>query len=116
MHSLCNFSTYPSTTNLLLQDPFAEYNDSEKHFSDIIAPQQIKYTDCYNPIQIEKTIVVGRAAGAKRMNRSFRRHDITLETTQRHDVVLKTLVRAIRRYYLEQFNKVTEYEKRARKD
>lgn len=52
--------------------------------------------------------------GFKRLKTSFRKHDILLNTTQRQDVVLKTILRLIRRFMIAKFNKVTSYIKAKR--
>lgn len=48
-------------------------------------------------------------AKLKRGKTSFKEFDIKLETLQRPDVVLKTILRSIRRYYIVKFNKTTNY-------
>jgi hypothetical protein len=48
-------------------------------------------------------------AKLKRGKTSFKEFDIKLETVQRPDVVLKTILRQIRRYYILKFNKTTNY-------
>jgi len=47
----------------------------------------------------------------RRIKTSFRSHDILLDTTQRNDVVLKTILRLMKRFFLLQFNTVTSYSK-----
>jgi len=60
----------------------------------------------------------GKAVSALKRNRQvsrigqhnpFKTLDVRLETNQRSDVVLKTVLRQFRRYYLHQFNATTSY-------
>lgn len=51
---------------------------------------------------------------SKRTKTSFSKHQILIETNQRQDVVLKTILRQIRRYFIMKFSKSTNYIKTKR--
>lgn len=59
---------------------------------------------------IEKPLPIGLDLSKKQRGKtSFKEFDIRLETEQRPDVVLKTILRSIRRHYIALFNKKTNY-------
>ena len=47
----------------------------------------------------------------RRSKKIIKSKEVLLETTQRVDIVMKTILRSIRRYYINLFNSITHYNK-----